>query len=187
MWDERVRNLVAEDPGQATYEEYKLVLDVVTERAPCRMLVFGGGRDSALWIEGNRSGTTVFLEDNPEWASYAREHVSGIEVFDANYRTVRVLWPLYRRWPALLKPDSLPADVRTAPWDIVLVDGPRGTRWYRPGRMKSILAARRFAAPGADVFVHDCHRTVARESGDAFLGSDRLVAQAGSMRHYLLD
>jgi glucuronoxylan 4-O-methyltransferase len=186
VWDERIRALVAENPGQATFEEYKLVVDVVVERAPCRMLVFGVGRDSTLWIDANRAGTTVFLEDNRAWAAHARDHVSGIEVHDVRYRTIRALWPVYRRWPGLLQPESFPSDVRAAPWDIVLVDGPRGTRWYRPGRMKSVLAARQFAAPGAEVFIHDCNRTVERESGDVFLGADRLVSQAGSMRHYRL-
>ncbi len=83
---------------------------------------------------------------------------------------------------------DLPPEVRDTEWDVVLVDAPRGTRWYRPGRMKSIYTASVLADPsGGDVFVHDCHRRVEREASDRFLGPEQLVKEAGSMRHYRLD
>lgn len=193
MTDEEIRELVRANPGQATYEEYKLVFDVVTRRAPCNFLIFGVGRDSTLWVGANPGGRTAFLEDVADWASLARETVPGIEVHDVRYGTLRALWPIYRHFEDRLWMDELPGDVETTAWDIVLVDAPRGTRWYRPGRMKSIYTAavlgrRRGAGEPvdgrADVFVHDCHRRVEREAADRYLGTDRLVAEAGSMRHY---
>lgn len=186
MSDDRIRELVAGNPGQATVAEYKLVLDAVRRRAPCRMLVFGVGRDSTLWIDGNAGGTTVFLESIREWADHARAHVPGITVHEVRYRTLRGLWPLYRRIPTMLEMRGLPDSVTRTPWDVVLVDAPMGTRWYKPGRMKSVYTARALAAPGADVFVHDCHRPVEREAGDAFLGPEHLVTQVDRMRHYRL-
>lgn len=195
MSDEAIRALVRENPGQATYEEYKLVHDVLVERAPCNLLVFGVGRDSSLWLDANDDGRCVFLEDVAEWAAFARDAVPGIEVYDVRYGTLRVLWPVLKHFEERLRMDELPADVDEVDWDIILVDAPRGTRWYRPGRMKSIYMAsvlgRREASTDeaaglADVFVHDCHRRVEREASDRFLGADRLVEQAGSMRHYRL-
>jgi hypothetical protein len=183
-----IRELVERNPGQATFEEYRLVYDVLVDRAPCRMLVFGAGRDSELWLDANEGGTTVFLENARKWADFARQAIPGIVVHTVRYPTLRVLWPLLRRVESLLLMRDLPESVSSEQWDVILVDAPRGTRWYRPGRMMSVYTASVLARqPGStDVFVHDCHRKVEGESSDQFLGQERLVGQAGSMRHYRL-
>ena len=184
--DAAIRELIASNPGQGTFEEYELVHDVVLERAPCALLVFGVGRDSALWLDANRGGTTVFLEDVREWADFARANVPGIVVHDVRYRVRRFMWPFLRHAPGLLWMKDLPPEVERRPWDVILVDAPRGTRWYRAGRMKSIYTASALAEHEGtvDVFVHDCHRAVERAASDRFLRPERLVAQAGTMRHY---
>lgn len=188
MSEAAIRALVASNPGQATVEEYTLVYRVLAERAPCRLLIFGVGRDTPLWLEINAGGTTVFLEDVKKWARFAREAAPGSVVYDVNYGlTRRFMWPLMRRMPTRLMMTDLPPDVRNTPWDVILVDAPRGTRWSAPGRMKSVYTAKVLGeAGGADVFVHDCHRAVERESAELFLRADRFVAQAGTMRHYRL-
>ncbi len=189
MSEAAIRALVASNPGQATVDEYLLVYRVLAERAPCRLLVFGVGRDTPLWLDVNRGGTTVFLEDVKRWAAFAREASPGSTVYDVDYGLMRrCMWPLMRRLsPTHLFMDDLPADVRDTPWDVILVDAPRGTNWKAPGRMKSVYTAAVLGAKsGADVFVHDCHRAVERESADQFLRPDRFVAQAGTMRHYRL-
>lgn len=182
--DARIRELVERNPGQATFEEYKIVYDVVMRRAPCNVLVFGVGRDSPLWIDGNQGGRTVFLEDVSAWAAYAREHVDQIEVHDVRYWTRRFMWNVLRYVPSLLRMKDLPTSVENTAWDVVLVDAPRGTRWYRRGRMMSVHTAAQLTPPGADIFVHDCHRRVERACADHFLDRSNLVEQAGSMRHY---
>jgi hypothetical protein len=186
--DEAIRALVERNPGQATFEEYELVRDVVRGRAPCSMLVFGVGRDSQLWLDANEGGRTVFLEDVAEWAQLARQAVPGIVVHDVRYGLARrFMWPILRHFERTLLLTGLPREVRDGDWDVILVDAPRGTRWYRAGRMKSVYTASVLGGrSGADVFVHDCHRTVERESADRFLRPERLVTQTGSMRHYRL-
>ncbi|MDX1646580.1 MAG: hypothetical protein R3304_05515 [Longimicrobiales bacterium] len=186
MIDERIRTLVEENPGQASFEEYKLVHEVVSARAPCNLLVFGVGRDSALWMDTNAGGRTIFLEDVAKWAAYARERVPGITVHDVRYRTLRILWPLLRRFPGLLMMKDLPAGVKATEWDVILVDAPRGSIWHRPGRMKSIYTASVLARRNGttDVLLHDCNRQVEDEAGRMFLGQDRMVTQVGTMRHY---
>jgi glucuronoxylan 4-O-methyltransferase len=188
MSEAAIRALVASNPGQATVEEYTLVYRVLVERAPCRMLVFGVGRDTPLWLDSNDGGTTVFLEDVKKWAAFARKASPGGVVHDVNYGlTRRFMWPIMRRMPERLMMTDLPRDVRNTKWDIILVDAPRGTRWSAPGRMKSVYTAMVLGEEsGADIFVHDCHRSVERESAEQFLRADRFVAQAGSMRHYRL-
>ena len=189
MIDDTIQALVDANPGQATFDEYKLVHEVVSGRAPCNLLVYGTGRDSSLWLETNAGGRTVFLEDMAEWAEFAREKVPGITVYDVTYRTLRVFWGFLKHFPRLLMMKDLPADVEETDWDVILVDAPRGTIWHRPGRMKSIYTASVLARrKGAtDVLVHDCHRKVEQEASDLFLGPDRLVTQIGSMRHYRLE
>lgn len=185
MTRERIRALVASNPGQASVEEYTLVHDVVAERAPCNLLVFGVGRDSSLWIDTNAEGRTVFVEDVKKWADYAREHVDGITALDVRYWTCRFMWSFLRFMPSALYMRSLPADVLGADWDVILVDAPRGTRWYRRGRMMSIYTASVLAKRARGrVFVHDCHRTTEAECSDAFLGEDHLVREVDTMRYY---
>lgn len=186
--DDAIRALVDANPGQATFAEYKLVRDVVLERAPCAMLVFGVGRDSRLWLDANVGGRCVFLEDVPEWAELARTANPGIVVHEVDYGLARrFMWPILRHVERSLLLGGLPAEVGETAWDVILVDAPRGTRWYRAGRMKSVYTASVLGArSGADVFVHDCHRRVERESADRFLGVERLAGEAGSMRHYRL-
>lgn len=180
-----IRDLITRSQGQGTYEEYALMYETLVRRAPCALLIFGVGRDSPLWIDTNVGGRTVFLESVAEWAAIARTTTPGIEVRDISYGPWRrFMWPMLRNAPQLLELRGLPSDIADARWDVILVDAPRGTTWRRPGRMRSVRTAAVLAASGADVFVHDCHRTVERESADQFLGADRLVAQAGTMRHY---
>ena len=189
MAEERIHSLVERNPGQATFEEYKLVHEVLSRRAPCNLLVFGTGRDSSLWMDTNAGGRTVFLEDIPRWADFARENVPGITVHDVRYRTIRAMWAFLKHVPGLLRMGDLPAEVEETPWDVILVDAPRGTLWHRPGRMKSIYTAAALAEGDGptDVLVHDCHRKVEREASDRFLGPDRLVTQVQSMRHYRVE
>jgi glucuronoxylan 4-O-methyltransferase len=185
--DDAIRALVASNPGQATFAEYKLVYDALAARAPCNMLVFGVGRDSPLWMTTNAAGKTVFLENNERWVNVARELSPGIEVHRIRYPTLQGLAPVLRFVPRLLRAWGIPLDVWQTGWDVILVDAPRGTRWYKPGRAMSVytdsILARR---PGCEVFVHDTNRETERKASDWFLGSRDLVAQHGTMRHYRL-
>lgn len=188
MTHDRIRELVSANPGQASVAEYTAVYDLVASQAPCNLLVFGVGRDSSLWLDANAGGRTAFLEDVGRWASYAREHVPGIEVHDVRYWTRRFMWSFLRFAPSLLRMRSLPRTIAETDWDVILVDAPRGTRWYRKGRMMSIYTASVFARRSrGHVFVHDCDRRTEAECSDAFLGSTRLVREVESMRHYAFD
>ena len=116
MSEAAIRALVESNPGQATVEEYTLVYRVLAERAPCRMLVFGVGRDSQLWLDANRGGTTVFLEDVRAWAAFARQATPGIVVHDVSYGwTRRFMWRWLRNAPARLMMHDLPSDVQQTP------------------------------------------------------------------------
>jgi len=190
MNERALQALVERSPGQATLEEYHLVDRVIRARAPCRLLVFGAGHDSAHWLAVNAGGTTAFLEHDARWIERMRSSVPDAAVHRVSYWTRRFFWPALRvaagrgLLQRILRIRGLPDAIAGTGWDVVFVDGPGGSSWRSPGRMQSIFAAAGLTSPGGDVLVHDCHRTVERECCTRFLGDAVLVAQAGTMRHY---
>ena len=170
-------------------EQLELVSTTIREIAPCRMLVFGLGNDSALWALLNAGGRTVFLEDNEVWLEKTVSRGPGekLEAYLVDYGTRRDEWRTLLKSPLELQL-SLPAGIAKESWDIVLVDGPAGHVGDSPGRMKSIFTASQLVRDSGDVFVHDCEREVESAYCDAFLGKARLVAEvpapSGLLRQY---
>lgn len=158
-YQDRIEKLVASNPGQLSLKEYTLIADTIFNRKACHLLVFGVGRDSQLWIDINKEGKTVFLEDNPFWLDYARKKVPNIVVFQVCYDTKRKDWSQLLSQPEKLKMD-LPKEIWDTKWDIIFVDAPAGFSDDQPGRMKSIYTASFLAQTNTDVFVHDCDRIV---------------------------
>lgn len=182
--DRAIRALVERNPDQCTIAEYTHIRDTIRERAPGRVLVFGVGRDTPLWMDANRGGTTVFLENLPRWVEHTRREVPDAEVLHVEYDTRRFQWRWLLKRPERLMMD-LPADVLDTPWDVVFVDAPKGKSWRSPGRMKSIYTASVLAKPGeGHVLVHDCNRKVERTYCDVHLADAELVAAVDDLRHY---
>ena len=182
--DDRLRALVEGNPGQGSLAEYRAIAGVILARRPCNLLVFGVGRDSALWIDLNVGGRTAFIEHEPEWIAETRRRLPAAEVVQVRYRTRARWWRLYLLRPARLWMDDLPPAITATAWDVVFVDSPQGYRPHTPGRMKSIYSAARLAAPGADVLVHDTDRRIERVYADRFLGEPALVTEVGKLRGY---
>lgn len=186
--DADLRELVEQNPGQGTFEEYRLLRTRLRERAPAKVLIFGTGRDSRYWIEANAGGRTVFLEHESEWIGIAREKTPGIEIIQVSYDTKLTQWKklLERRYRLFMY--GLPDWILAEDWDVIHVDSPQGGSRKRPGRMQSIYTASVLArrSTDVDVFVHDCDRPAEATYADRYLGAERLVEQAGSMRWYRL-
>jgi uncharacterized protein (TIGR01627 family) len=157
--------------------ELRPIIEAITSRPRCSLLVFGCGHDSALWEKLNRDGTTAFIEDDPRWLEAARSTLKTAQVYRVSYGTRRPDWPSLLNSPARLEME-LPAAISSRRWDVVLVDGPAGYDDAQPGRMKSIYAASKLVAPGGCVFVHDCERPVERQFAARYLGSQRLFVEA---------
>jgi hypothetical protein len=191
-----LRQLVANNPGQGTFEEYVRVLDTITQRAPAKLLIFGVGRDSALWYRANQGGRTVFVEHEPDWIAATRAQLPQAEIVGVHYWTRRWQWPLLLEARALLFLRGLPAHVRDEQWDVIFVDSPQGGKWSRPGRMQSLYTASRLAqrssvartrghsAEAVDLLAHDCDRRVEQVYCDRYLPAAALVDVTRTLRHY---
>ena len=51
---------------QGNEAEYRCIARAIERHHAGNLLIFGVGRDSSVWLEANRGGTTVFLEHEPE-------------------------------------------------------------------------------------------------------------------------
>lgn len=159
------------------------IIAAIRSRGPCKLLVFGLGRDSPLWSRINLGGMTVFLEDDPTWFQQVLRKHRKLNACLVDYASRR------EEWRELLdSPDrlalALPESVERDGWDVILIDGPAGFADSNPGRMKAIAVARSLAAAPADVFVHDCDREVEQVYCDRFLGPENLLHEVGVLRHY---
>lgn len=154
-------------------EQLKIIAASVRRKTPCNFLVFGLGNDSLFWSGLNRSGLTVFIEDNKAWFEKITGRSNAIKAFLIRYDTQRKDWRKFLEDASLLN-TALPDNVEKEKWDIILVDGPSGWKDYQPGRMKSIFLASRLIGKSGDIFVHDCDREVEDAFCSQFLGKDNL-------------
>lgn len=186
MDDTELHEFVASNPGQGTFEEYRLIRDVLRRRAPGNVLIFGVGKDTGLWLDANKGGQTVFVEHEPEWIQKTRELNPGVRVVPVTYRTSRRDWRKLLDRQDILFMEDLPNDVLATAWDVILVDSPQGGHDKRPGRMKSIYTASVLARRAVDVevLVHDCDREVEQVYCDTYLGPTQLVGLERTLRHY---
>jgi len=175
------------------FTEVKLVADCLHRRGPCNFLVFGMGHDSALWMQLNEGGRTVFLEDHDEWYKKITSECPEMEGYLVKYTTTLPEWRDVLEHQERLEID-LPDKITKTSWHVILVDGPKGDPKnhqkygvHPPGRMQSIYTASSLAAPGGDVFVHDCDRQVESTYAHTYLGRENLrksVRGRGLLRHY---
>ncbi|CDR33003.1 hypothetical protein [Criblamydia sequanensis] len=181
----RIEQLVRDNPRQLSYAEYALLAETVLDRTPCNFLVFGVGRDSRLWVDLNKAGSTYFLEDNPYWLNLIKGQIPDLNAYPVVYNTKRKEWKYLLKKPEVLQLE-LPEELNKIKWDIIFVDAPAGWDDECPGRMKSIVAAASFAHAQKDVhvFVHDCDRTVEAIYSSEYLKDKNLIKTIGKLRHY---
>lgn len=122
-----------------------------------------------------------------EWIGKTREANPGIEIVQVRYNTRRPRWKKIMERRDLLFMEDLPDEILATNWDLIFVDSPQGGSSANPGRMKSIYTASVLArrSTEVEVLVHDCHREVESGYADRYLGPERMMEQAGSMRHYV--
>jgi hypothetical protein len=159
-------------------EELQYIATAIKRKAPCRVLVFGLGKDSLFWTLLNEDGETVFLEDNPAWYKKIMRRYPHLSVFLVNYNTLITQWQELLEAPDKLRMDLL-QQVGVGKYDCILVDGPSECNDSTPGRMKSIFAASQLVNSEGDISVHDCNRIVEAAYCDRYLGRKHYHGLAG--------
>jgi glucuronoxylan 4-O-methyltransferase len=171
----KIWRIIKEKPAPLlSMNEMSAIADEIVKQCPCRLLVFGVGWDSMVWMKLNRKGTTLFLENNEEWFDRIRYVNPELNGYLVAYQTKLAEW---QKWIA--NADQLrmvlPPEVVGQQWDIILVDAPLGVEAPdAPGRMQSIYMAAQLIKKGGVVFVHDCDREVERICSDRYLGANHL-------------
>ena len=185
-----IQELVSQNKGQMSFEEYVLIYNCIASKGGCNLLVFGLGRDSNLWSVSNQNGKTIFLEDNPQWIEAAKQY--SLDVRHIEYTNVgndaKILLDDYKSGTNNLILD-LPEDIRQIEWDVIIVDAPAGYGLDMPCRMKSIYESYNLSNSLTDIFVHDCERDIEDMYVNHFFVNHRLINQIndgihGSLKHF---
>ncbi|XP_073130379.1 arabinogalactan O-methyltransferase 1-like [Henckelia pumila] len=192
---------------QQSFDEITVSFDVLGSAAPCNFLVFGLGRDSLMWAALNPRGTTLFLEEDPQWVQTVLKDAPTLSAVTVKYTTqlseADELLRHYQEEPhcsvhnsslrhnhkCRLALNMLSDEVYDTEWDMIMVDAPRGYFPQAPGRMAAIysaavMARNRKKSGVTHVFVHDVNRKVERQYAERFLCKKYLVKAVGRLWHF---
>lgn len=194
--------------GRMSDSDLRSVAAVLRRRGPCNLLVFGLGPESLLWRSLNHGGRSVFIDENQYYIAHYEERHPGLEGYDVAYTTKvselgELLAAVRKQVGGECRPiqnllfsdcrlgiNDLPNHLYDVPWDVILVDGPRGYSPASPGRMSAIFTAAvlaRSSGPGpTDVLVHDYEREVERACSAEFLCGENLVGVEGQLAHFVI-
>ncbi|KAI4365977.1 hypothetical protein MLD38_021909 [Melastoma candidum] len=187
-----------------TAKEFKLLADLVKQKAPCNLLIFGLNDQYLTLSSLNEGGMTMVLEDDPnklrsKFASSNTTRIFKVQHAVPSKRAYHLL--RHARQDRSCLPGSselksskcilalrdFPRDVYRVRWDVIVVDGPQGDTPEAPGRMASIYTASMLARAGNSstyVAVHDVDRTIEKWFSLDFLCEENLVSSKGKLWNF---
>ncbi|EPS69620.1 hypothetical protein M569_05147, partial [Genlisea aurea] len=171
-------------------KEKQFIRNFFAGRVPCNVLVFGDGGGYSAIASMNAGGLTVILQDSRLRPTASHARVYGITYATAASEAYRLLRDSREekkkkknRDRSQLALRNLPPEVWDTPWDVVVVDGPKGDSPESPGRMASIytagLLARKKNSTTTHVVVHDTDRMIEKWFSREFLCEGNLVWSKG--------
>ena len=94
-----INDLLRNNSGQGGKGQYQRISNYIIEcpaKPECHVLIWGAGKDSDLWArindEFSPNGTTVFLEDNPEWRRMISAKYPHLEIASVRFpKSLRIL------------------------------------------------------------------------------------------------
>lgn len=198
---------------QLSLPEIRKPYDILLSLAPCNLLIFGTGHDSLMWDSFNPRGTTLFLEEDPQWAFFTLRRFPVLRVKTVRFQTrldaAAELLSSYKKddhcWGngngnastilgnkrCKLALSDMPKEVFERDWDVIMIDGPRGYYAAAPGRMAviysvSVMARSRRKSGVTHVFLHDADRKVERSYASEFLCMRYRVSEVGRLWHFVI-
>lgn len=181
-----------------TKKENQFLSKIITQRAPCNLLIFGWEPQYRRLVKINTAGTTVILEDTPERIKRIRRS-NSTRIYKVDYDvTAKEAYKLLKhaREEVACAPHSrpletsicklalanLPNEVYTTKWDVILVDGPSSDGPEAPGRMTAIYTSSLIARAGnitTNVLIHDVDRAIEKWFSREFLCEENIVSSKG--------
>ncbi|KAL8230526.1 hypothetical protein R6Q57_000304 [Mikania cordata] len=186
-------------------KELRFVSDIILQKSPCNLLVFGLEDQYLKLPTINGGGKTVFLEDRPEKLIKMMGDVKGsTRVFRIRYKTsAKEAYKLLKHArthsscslrsgirtltaKCKIAVTGLPKEVFKTKWDVIVVDGPGGDGPESPGRMGAIYMAGVLARAGneTNVVVHDVDRMIEKWFSWEFLNEKNLVSSKGKFWNF---
>tara|TARA_X000001382_G_C3121605_1_gene163343 strand:+ start:46 stop:693 length:648 start_codon:yes stop_codon:yes gene_type:complete len=187
---DEIQYLVNQNPGQMSFDEYVYIYELIKSKSGCNLLIFGLGRDSELWLDVNKDGKTIFLEDNQSWIDIVKIQMDNlnkqIDIRNITYNNLGYdadrLLTEYDSGQNNLKLD-LPNDIPDIEWDIIIVDAPAGYGLDVPCRMKSIYESYNLSNEMTDIIVHDCERKIETMYTNYFFKNYKLITELNDGKH----
>lgn len=186
-------------------KEIRFLSDIILQKSPCNLLVFGL-EDQYLKLPAiNEGGKTIFLEDRQEKLIKMTGYANGsTQVFRIRYKTsAKEAYKLLKHArthsscslrsgirtvtaKCKIALTGLPKEVFKTKWDVIVVDGPGGDSPESPGRMGAIYMAGVLARAGngTNVVVHDVDRMIEKWFSWEFLSEKNLVSSKGKFWNF---
>jgi hypothetical protein len=158
---------------QISPSQVEIVASCLRARAPgARMLVFGLGNDTPMWLRLNADGETLFVEHDRSFIDRARVTTPAASVIAYDFGAHTTVMGSFSMSADALESVPMPPEIADGSWDVILVDGPTGYRMGDPGRALPLLWTSRVMSRRTHIFVDDYNRPLERHFADLLVRFD---------------